>query len=187
MALIQDNKLRLPSLEFSHDVISSSSLRRADRRAIISSSSDLAWSGKSIVVDDDEVERSASELWEVTLFPTFPIPDGDGVVEWAMGGNLIDPHIDDGHGADYEHSTHAALLMSNASEVNGNLGLPRSGFHEQGSTPLQLKQPLQSRILVSIGCRLESVLSQGASTSVRRSQRICIQVVTILRRGVRSN
>ena len=130
MALIQDNKLRLPSLEFSHDVISAASFGGPDRRAIIPSSSDLAWSGKSVIVDDDEVERSASKLWEVTLFPTFSIPDSDGVVEGTVGGNLIDPHIDDGHGADYEHSTHAALLMSNAGEIDGDFGLPRSGFHE---------------------------------------------------------
>ena len=130
MAFIKDDELGLPGFEPVDDVISAPSVLRPLKRSIITSSSGLAWSGKCVVVDDDEVEGCSSELGELTLFTTFLIPDGDGVLEWTMHVDFIDPHIDDSHGADDQDSIDAALLMSDAGEVDRHLGFARARLHQ---------------------------------------------------------
>lgn len=130
MAFIKDDELGLPGFEPVDDVISAPAVLRPLKRSIITSSSRLAWSGKCVVVDDDEVEGCSSELGELTLFTTFPIPDGNSVLEWAVRGNLVNPNVNDSHRADDENTINVALLMSDAGEVNRYLGLAGAGFHE---------------------------------------------------------
>ena len=165
MAFIEDDKLRLPSFELVDDVVAATSILRPLKRSIITSSSGLAWSRKCIVVDDDEVEGCSSELGELTLFTTFPIPDSDGVLEGAVRGNFIDPDVNNRHRADDEDSIDVALLMSDTCEVDRYLRLACPRFHEQSPTPAQLQQLLQRGILMPIWLRFEPIRCQSTLPS----------------------
>lgn len=160
MTFIKDDELGLPGFESSHDVVSATPSLRPLKRSIITSSSGLAWSGKCVVVDDDEVEGCSSELGELTLFTTFLIPDGNGVLEWAVRGNLVNPNVNDSHRADDENTIDVALLVSDACKVDGYLRLACPRFHEQGPTPAQLEQLLQRGILMPVWLSFKPILRQ---------------------------
>ena len=96
---------------------------------------ELPWCGECIVVNDDNVKDVLTEAGHSPVLSPLSIHDYQAVLDGAVLGELIFPHLNSDHRADHDNPVDTLELMENRDVVDDRLGLTGSRLTKKSPSP----------------------------------------------------